>query len=120
MSAPTKLFVMVAVEYYFVQGMVPGTVVLTCETALPFSARLPVPFEWGAPGRMAPVGSECASQRRAVSRVPTSLGWRDTGSESRGRSRKQRFGPGLPIGETAWRRLVPEASAPVEEVGQRT
>ena len=34
-------------------------------------------------------------------------------SESRGQSKKQRFGPGLPIGETAWRRLVLEASAPV-------
>ena len=34
-------------------------------------------------------------------------------SESRGRSRKQRFGPGLPIGETARRRLVPGASAQV-------
>ena len=30
------------------------------------------------------------------------------------------LGPGLPIGETALRRLVSEASAPVEEVGQRS
>ena len=41
-------------------------------------------------------------------------------SEMRGRSRKQRFGPGLPIGESARRRPALEASAPVGEVGRRS
>ena len=41
-------------------------------------------------------------------------------SETRGRSRKQRFGPGLPIGESARRRPAPEASAPVGEVDRRS
>ena len=67
------------------------------------------------PGRMAPVGPGRTSRRRAVRRLP--MGPR---SESRGRSRKQRFGPGLPIGGTTWRRPVPEASAPVGEVGWRS
>ena len=64
---------------------------------------------------MAPVGTGRASRRRAVSRLPTSLR-----SEMRGRSRKQRFGPDLPVGESARRRPVPEASAPVGEVGRRS
>ena len=42
--------------------------------AAPFSACLLVPSEQGAPGRMAPVGPQCAGQRRAVSRLPTSPG----------------------------------------------
>ena len=85
---------------------------LTC--ALP-SLFAPGPFRAGVPGRMAPVGLGCASRRRAVNRLPTG-----PRSESWGRSRKQRFGPGLPIRETARRRLVPEASAPVGEVGRRS
>ena len=67
----------------------------------------------GNPGRMAPVGTGRASRRRTVSRLTTSLR-----SETRGWSRKQRFGPGLPIGESARRRPAPEASAPVEEVAE--
>ena len=39
-------------------------------------------YRTGVPGRMAPVGSKCASRRRAVSRVPMSPGRRDAGSES--------------------------------------
>ena len=42
--------------------------------ALSFSARLLVPSERGAPGRMALVGPQCAGQRRAVSRLPASPG----------------------------------------------
>ena len=41
-------------------------------------------------------------------------------SETRSRSRKQRFGPGLPIGESARRRPAPEAIALVGEVGRRS
>ena len=42
--------------------------------ALPFSARLLVPSERGAPGQMALVGPQCAGRRRAVSRLPASPG----------------------------------------------
>ena len=66
---------------------------LTCALPSPFA---PGPFRAGVPGRMAPVGPGRASRRRAVRRLPTG-----PRSESRGRSRKQRFGPGLPIGETS-------------------
>ena len=52
--------------------------------ALSFSARLLVPSERGAPGRMTPVGSQCIGRRRAVSRLPTSPG---RGSELWGWSR---------------------------------
>ena len=77
-SAYNTVCVRVAAEYCFVQGMVPDIVVLTCEPclALPFSARLLVPTERDTPGRMAPVGFECAGWRRAVSRVPMSPGRR--------------------------------------------
>ena len=84
---------------------------LTC--ALP-SLFTPGPFRVDVSGRMAPVGSSHASRRRAASRLPTG-----PRSESRGRNRKQHFGPGLLIGETALRRLVPEASALVGEAGRR-
>ena len=36
LAAPTILYVRVAAERCFVQGMVPGTVVLTCEPCLAF------------------------------------------------------------------------------------
>ena len=85
---------------------------LTC--ALPFSFA-PGSFRAGVPGRMAPVGPGRASRRRAVSRLPTG-----PRSESWGRSRKQRFGPGLSIRETAQSWLVPEPSAPVGEAGRRS
>ena len=85
---------------------------LTC--ALP-SSFAPGPFRAGVPGRMAPVAPGRASRRRVVRRLSTG-----PRSELRDRSRKQRFGPGLPIGGTTWRRPVPEASAPVGEVGRRS
>ena len=66
--------VRVAVEYCFVQGMVPGTVVLTCEPCLAFLRTSSSSYRAGIPGRMALVGSECVDRRRAVSRVLTSLG----------------------------------------------
>ena len=84
---------------------------LTCALPSPFA---PSPFRAGVPSRMAPVGPGRASRRRAASRLPTG-----PRSETRGQSRKQRFGPGLPIGETARRQLVSKASAPVGEVGRR-
>ena len=104
---------MVAVEYCFVQGKVPGTVVLTCEPCLGFLHMFSGSYRAGVPGRMAPVGSECAGRRRAVSRVPTSPGRRDVGSES-----EVGLEVGLPIKEAVWRRLKPELSAPVGEVGR--
>ena len=85
---------------------------LTCALPFPFT---PGSFRAGVPGRMAPVGPGHVSRRRAASRLPTG-----PRSETPGRSRRQCFGPGLSIGETARRRLVPEASAPVEEVGRRS
>jgi hypothetical protein len=62
--------------------MVPGTVVLICEPCLAFLRTSSGSYRGGVPGRMAPVGSECAGRRRAVSRVPTSPGRRDVGLES--------------------------------------
>ena len=56
---------------------------MTCALPSPFA---PSPFRAGVPGRIAPVGPGRASRRRAASRLP--MGPR---SESRGRSRKQRF-----------------------------
>ena len=85
---------------------------LTLCAVSPFA---PSPFRAGIPGRIALVGTGHASRRRAVSRLATSLR-----SETRGRSRKQRFGPGLPIGESTRRRPASKASAPVREVGRRS
>ena len=83
MSASTILFcVRVAAEYCSMQGMVPGTVVLTCEPCLAFLRTSSGSYRTGVPGRMAPIDSECAGRRRAVSRVPMSPGRRDAGSES--------------------------------------
>ena len=97
---------MVATEYCFTQGMVPGTVVLTCEPCLAFLRTSSGSYRAGIPGRMAPVGSECAGRRRAVSRVPTSPGRRDAGSEL-----EVGLGVGLPIEEAVRRRLKPKLSA---------
>ena len=71
-----------AAEYCPMQGMVPGTVVLTFEPCPAFLRTSSSSYRMGVPGRMALVDSECADRRRAVSRVPTSPSWRDTGSES--------------------------------------
>ena len=92
--------------------MVPGIVALTFETCLAFLRTSSGSYRAGVPGRMAPVGSECAGRRRAMSRVPTSPGRRDVGSESEVGLRV-----GLLIGEAVQRRLKPELSAPVGEVG---
>ena len=100
--------VRVAAEYYSMQGMVPSIVVLTREPCPAFLHTSPGSYRAGVPGRMAPVGSECAGRRRAVSRVPTSPGQRDTGSKSEVGLRV-----GLPIGEAIRRWLEPEASTPV-------
>ena len=62
--------VRVAAEYCSVQGMVPGTVVLTCEPCLAFLRTSSDFYRAGIPGQMAPVGSERTGRRRAVSRVP--------------------------------------------------
>ena len=73
-GAYNTVCVRVAAEYCFVQGMVPGTVVLTCEPCLAFLRTSSSALRTGCPGRMAPVGSECAGRRRKVSRAPTSPG----------------------------------------------
>ena len=49
LAAPTILCVMVAVEHYFVQGMVPGTVVLTYEPCLAFLRTSSSSFRMGCP-----------------------------------------------------------------------
>ena len=82
-DAYNTVCVRVAAEYCSMQGMVPGIVVLTCEPCLAFLRTSSGSYRTGVPGRMAPVGSECAGRRRAVSRVPTSPGRRDTGLESK-------------------------------------
>ena len=82
-SGPYSGFDWVAAEHCFVQGMVPGTVVLTYEPCLAFLYMSSGSYRTGVPGRMAPVGSECVSRRRAMSRVPTSPSWRDAGLESK-------------------------------------
>ena len=56
LTAPTILCVRVVAEHYFVQGMVPGIVVLTCEPCLAFLRTPSGSFRAGVPGRMAPVG----------------------------------------------------------------
>ena len=69
-GAYNTVCVRVAAEYCSVQGMVPGTVVLTCEPCLAFLRTSSSSDRAGIPGRMALVGSECVGRRRAVSRVP--------------------------------------------------
>ena len=96
----------VAAEYCSVQGMVPVIVVLTCEPCLAFLRTSSGSYRTGVLGRMAPVGSECTGRRRAVSRIPMSPGWRDTGLES-----EVGLGVGLSIEEADRKRLEPESSA---------
>jgi len=115
LAAPTILCVRVAAEHYFVQGMVPATVVLTCEPCLAFLRTSSGSFRTGCP-------RSDGSSRLRVRRSEKSGEQGSHEPRSWGRSRgfgvgSSGFGPGLPIGETARRRLVPEASAPVGEVG---
>ena len=56
-GAYNTICVRVAVEYCFVQGMVPGTVVLTCESCLAFFRTSSGSIQIESPSRMAPVGS---------------------------------------------------------------
>ena len=63
------------------QGMVPGTMVLTCEPCLAFLRTSSSSYRVDVPGWMPPIGSEGTGRRRAVSRVPTSPDRRDMGSE---------------------------------------
>ena len=74
--AYNTVHVRVAAEYCSAQGMLPGTVVLTCEPCLAFLRTSSGSHRAGVPGRMAPVGSECAGRRRAVSRIPANPGRR--------------------------------------------
>ena len=75
-GAYNTICVRVAAEYCSVQGMVPGTVVLTCESCFAFLRTSSSSHRAGVPGRMALVDSECAGRRRAVSRVPVNSGRR--------------------------------------------
>ena len=54
LAAPTILCVRVAAEHCFVLGMVPGTVVLTCEPCLAFLHTPSGSFQADVPGRMVP------------------------------------------------------------------
>ena len=54
LAAPKILCVRVAAEHCFVQGMVPGIVVLTCEPRLAFLRTPSGSFRAGVPGRMVP------------------------------------------------------------------
>ena len=54
LAAPTILYVRVAAEHCFVQGMVPGTVLLTCEPCLAFLRTPSGSFPAGVPGRIVP------------------------------------------------------------------
>jgi len=100
-------------EYCSMQGMVPGTVVLTCESCLAFLRMFPGLYRAGIPGRLISVGSDHASQRRTMSK-----GWAYPRSESVESESEVVFGPGLPIGEAVRRRLESEVSTPVGEVGR--
>ena len=63
LAAPTILYVRVAAEHYFMQGMVPGTVVLTCKPCLAFLRTPSGSFRAGVPGRMVPSRFWRASRR---------------------------------------------------------
>jgi len=112
-GAYNTVYVRVVMEYCFVQGMVPGTVVLTCEPCLAILRTSHCPYRAGVPGRLISVGSDRASRRRTVSR-----GWAYSRSESAGSESEVVFGLGLPIGEAVRRRLESEVSALVGEVGR--
>ena len=74
-----------------IQGMFLGITVDLI--ALPYFLRpFPGPYRAGVPGRLVLVGSDCASRRRAVSRV-----WH-TPSQRRGSESKVVFWLGLPVG----------------------
>ena len=79
---------------------------------LAFLRLFPGPFRAGVPSWLVPVGSGCASWRRAVSRVFTYPGQRH-GVGVGGSAL-----PGLPVGETVRRRLETEVSASVGDVGR--
>ena len=74
MSTPTTLFGLCCArevaEYYFLQVYRVWSPVLRFDLyALPYFPRsFPGPYRAGVPGRLVPVGSECASRRGAVSR----------------------------------------------------
>ena len=94
-----------------VQGMVP----VPCFHFVRCFLRSPlVPSEWESPVGWLQSVLACQS-KKSGKKLPMS-----PRSETRGQSRKQHFGPGLPIGESARRRPAPEASAPVGEVGRRS
>ena len=75
-NAYNTICLRVPAEYCSMQGMVPDTVVLTCEPCLAFLRTSPGSYRAGIPGQMALVGTECAGRRRAVSRVPVIPGRR--------------------------------------------
>ena len=87
LAAPTILCVRVAAEHCFVQGMVPGTVVLTCEPCLAFLRTPSGSFRAGVPGRMVPSRFWHANRRIAMSKV-----FYEPRSKTRGRSRRRSSG----------------------------
>ena len=114
MSAPTILFVLGWLQSTVPVGDRVWSLVSWFDlSALPcFLRSFPGPFWAGVPGRLVPVGSGCASRRRAVSRVFAYPGQRH-GVRVGGSAL-----PGLSVGETVRRRLETEVSAPVREVGR--
>ena len=98
-----------------VQGMVLGIAVDL--SALPYLLHpFPSPHRVGVPGRLVPVGSDCASRRRAISR-----GSAHPRSETRV-GVESGVRPGLPVGEAIrrWARVESErCSSLVRPFGRR-
>ena len=118
MSAPTTLLgfyhARKVIGYYpvGVQGTVLGTMVDL--SALPYFLRsFPGPYRADIPSRLVLASSDCASRRRAVSKVSTYPGRR------RGvRVRNGAFGQAFQSERPSGGGLETKASAPVGEVGQ--
>ena len=109
LAAPTILCVGVAIEHCLMQGMVPGTVVLTCEPCLAFLRTPSGSFRAGVPGRMVPSRFWRASRRVAMGRVV--YGPR---SKTRGQSRRRSSGQAFRV-EAVRRQLGLDISAPIGE-----
>ena len=93
----------------FVQGMVPSTVVLTCEPCLAFLRTPSGSFRASVPGRMVP-----SRFWRASRRIVMAVFFYESRSETRGRSRRRSSGQAFRV-EAVRRQLGPDASAPIGE-----
>ena len=86
-GAYNTVCVRVAAEYCSVQGMVPGIVVLTCEPYLAFLRTPSGSYRTCVPGRMAPVGSECAGSEKGGEQGSYEPRSEERGVEVRSRAR---------------------------------